>query len=473
MYLTGRQSSKGVKAMGKTKRELSWFGPRKGYKKMIRGKMYYFALGECKSESDTEGYYKAIKEYVALRDKLDKQEAREVETLIQAGKLPNGSTAELTLTSKLTNWASLESATRGDTAARELHQTIDGLIAVYLERRKRLADSHQIELKTYTVEKYLLANWLSFCHYKGKSSLPETLSPEFLGDYRDKLFTALAKGQASDSHVHNNLRILKACLQWAYDEEYIPALPRKIRDYARVKMESPKPLFYTVDEVKTLYNRASERTRLYILLGLNLGYTQVDIATLEHSMIDWQQGTITRQRHKTGQDQTAKLWPITQELLRKHATDSKQGLALIGEGGNPLIVERINADGNPIKIDAIALAYNRLTKKTGINGGRSFKTWRKVGADQIAKQFQDSPHLIDRYLGHSEKTVRKHYANNHFDELFKATDWLATVWGFDSIKAGDKLPETKPEATEGKPGAEAEGKPETSKPKTRKTRKSK
>ena len=157
------------------------------------------------------------------------------------------------------------------------------------------------------MEKYLLANFLSFCHYKGKSSLPETVCPEFLGEYKDKLLTAMGLGKASGSHVHNNLRILKACLQWSYDEELIPNLPRKIHDYAKVKLESPNPLFYSVDEIKTFYNTAVERTRLYILLGLNLGYTQVDIATLEHSMIDWEQETITRQRHKTGQDQSETL----------------------------------------------------------------------------------------------------------------------------------------------------------------------
>ena len=63
--------------MGKVKRDLSWFGARRGYKKMIRGKMYYFALGECKGPDDTYGYYQAMREYLALRDKLDKQEASE------------------------------------------------------------------------------------------------------------------------------------------------------------------------------------------------------------------------------------------------------------------------------------------------------------------------------------------------------------------------------------------------------------
>ena len=76
--------------MGK-KKELSWFGPRNGYKKMIRGKMYYFALGECKSEKDSEGYHKALGEYLALRDNLDQKEGQEIERQIARAVLPNGS----------------------------------------------------------------------------------------------------------------------------------------------------------------------------------------------------------------------------------------------------------------------------------------------------------------------------------------------------------------------------------------------
>jgi hypothetical protein len=30
--------------------------------------------------------------------------------------------------------------------------------------------------------------------------------------------------------------------------------------------------------------------------------------------------------------------------------------------------------------------------------------------------------------------MRKHYATQYFDELHKATDWLATVYGFDKAE---------------------------------------
>ena len=270
--------------------------------------------------------------------------------------------------------------------------------------------------------------------------------------------------ESSPSTVQGLLRTVKACLQWAYDEELIPSLPRKMRNYSAIKLPDPKPQSFTPDEVKAMFAVANDRMKLFLLLGLNLGYTQVDIATLDHSMIDWKTGLVTRPRHKTGQDQQAKLWPLTLRLLREHATDSKTGPVLLAESGQPLLSDKIKTDGNGTRTDSIRLAYGRLqdalnmqalretkpelfarvrgtdaskTRKAeihkaliGMRDNRGFKVLRKTGADEIAKQFQDKPWLTDLYLAHSVKAMKKHYVKSHFDELFKATDWLQTLYGF-------------------------------------------
>ena len=77
-------------------------------------------------------------------------------------------------------------------------------------------------------------------------------------------------------------------------------------------MERPTaPKFFTVDEVKTMYAKATPRMRLYLLLALNGGFTQIDIATLTHNMVDLDKGVISRDRNKTSVPQGCKLWPLT------------------------------------------------------------------------------------------------------------------------------------------------------------------
>jgi hypothetical protein len=446
--------------------KLTWYGPRKCWKKYIGGTVYYFAKRQCQGPNDLAGFQKALGEYRALRDKLDQQQGEETERQVARAVLPNGSSVDTT--TAYMDWSKFVGSGESDKDRKKQQATVGGLVNVYLEARRTLADSGQIAVCTYSSEKLRLATFLSFCHFLGKGQLSEVLTPDFLGSYRTTLLKAVGQGQSSIVSAKNCLKTLKACCEWAYDEEILDSLPRRIKSIASVKLPAPNPQSFTPDEVKALFQGANDRMKLFLLLGLNLGYTQVDIATLEHPMVDWTTGIVTRGRHKTGQPQQARLWPITLGLLREHATDAKTGLVLLGENGNNLLADKIKADGNSTKTDSIRLAFGRLqdqlnmqalrtsrpelftrvkgqeaskTRKREIHTAlmalrdkRGFKVFRKTGADQIAQQFQDQPWLTDLYLAHSVKAMKKHYARQHFDELFKATDYLATVYGFDKLQ---------------------------------------
>ena len=215
-------------------------------------------------------------------------------------------------------------------------------------------------------------------------------------------------------------------------------LPRNLDDYAKVERPKPAPKFFTVEEVKSMYASANPRTRLYMLLALNGGFTQIDIATLIHSMVDWDKGIITRDRNKTSVPQGCKLWPLALALLKQHATKPNadgDNLVLVTEEGNRLAYETVSDAGKHSKVDAIRSAFGRLKLKCKMKDNRSFKSFRKTGADAIAKQYQSEPQLVDLYLAHSANGMRKHYANQYFDELYKATDWLARQYGFDKADA--------------------------------------
>ena len=149
-------------------------------------------------------------------------------------------------------------------------------------------------------------------------------------------------------------------------------------DFARVELPAPKPVSWTLDEVKTLYAAAVQRTKLYVLLGLNCGYTQMDPATLTHEMVNWETGIIDRPRHKTSARQCHRLWPMKTRL--------------------------------------------------GMSGDRrGFKHLRKTSADLLAQQYR--PDLVDQFLGHAVGAMRRHYSDQHFGELFEGLEWLRGVYG--------------------------------------------
>ncbi len=300
--------------------------------------------------------------------------------------------------------------------------SVGDLIGKYLEQRRLKVEAGQLALSSYASDKYRLDAFRDYA--KGRTRLAEVFSPEFLGAYRDHLLKEMGKGRLSAVSVKHSLRTVKAMVLWAFDEELIPTLPRTVRKYADIRLPAPRPEVYTADEVKTLYTAASPRLRLYVLLGLNCGYTQSDIATLAYDMIDWESGVITRKRHKTEVESEHKLWGVTLRLLREQANPKDTEFLLTSEHGNPLVRERIDANGKPLKTDSIGHAFSQVKAKLGWKDRRTFKHLRKTGADMLAKQFQDQPHLVDLYLAHTQKAMRRHYARRHFDALHKATDWL-------------------------------------------------
>ena len=303
--------------------------------------------------------------------------------------------------------------------------TIDELVARYLDARKLRLGSKTKPLSqaSYREDVRLLNAFKAFCQGKGKSKLAVALSSEVLGQYRDSLITS-TEGPFS---VRHKLRAVKALLLWAYDEELIDNLPRCVKKYNDITLPDPKPRFFTIKQVQTLYNNASPRLKLWILLGLNCGFTQTDISSLTPDMVDWESGIIARDRQKTGVDSQHKLWPLTLKMLREQAGSGP--LLLTTRGGQPLLQERIKEDGNPSKTDMIGRAFASLKEEVGMT--LPFKHFRKTGANAIAKHFQDKPWLVELYLAHRDPRMRKHYTQQHYDELHKAIEWLSDHFGLE------------------------------------------
>jgi len=304
--------------------------------------------------------------------------------------------------------------------------TVDELVARYLDARKLRLGSKTKPLShaSYQSDVYRLNSFTAFCKDKGKSKLAVALSPDVLGQYKDSLITS-TEGAVS---VRHKLRTVKALLLWAYDAELIDTLPRSIRKYNDIDLPDPKPEFFTVKEVRTLYRDAFPPMKLWILLGLNCGFTQADISSLTPDMVDWKRGIIARDRQKTGVESEHKLWPLTLKTLREQAGAGP--LLLTRKDGQPLLREEVGEDGKPSKTDMIAHTFAPLKKKTGIT--LSFKHLRKTAANTIAKQFQDKPWLVELFLAHSDPRMRKHYTRQHYDELHKATEWLGGQLGLES-----------------------------------------
>jgi len=315
---------------------------------------------------------------------------------------------------------------------------ITGLIEEYLAGRRLDVEAGQLGHASYASDQYHLSGFRRFCETKGATDLAVAVGTGNLNAYRTQEMGRLARGEISAVTVRHVLRTVKALMRWAFDQEILDSLPRILNKY-RIAVPAPTPQFFEVDEVKGLYDAATDPVKLYILLGLNCGYTQSDIATLEHSHVDWGQAMIVRDRNKTGQAQEHKLWQRTLTLLKRQATPPRDSsLVLLSQSGKSLLQQTINADGKPSRMDAIGIGFRQI--RGHVNWARkesqreiklTFKYFRKTGANMIAKEYQANPFLVDLYQAHAHGGMRRHYAQQHYGELHKATDWLASIYGFD------------------------------------------
>jgi len=436
--------------------QLTWHKARKCWKKMYGGKTYYLGKGKCNGKTDSEGYQLALTEWEAVKRFADdngpnpyteagefipaEYQLRLADFLAMRQRIgPNGNQqpAGESIDPDKSPWMASDYTRHGFTLATGLRThsgdvSLADLFAEYLRQRESEVQSNALSVKQYAQDKAKLNDFEGFAKHYGRAMLSEIDGP-FLQSYRvaqQRLTTVPNPAdRISQETARKRLQTILKVWRWAYKQEYLDALPRVLdREYAKVKIDRPKPRFWEPAELRQLFAKASQRTKLYIALACNCGYTQAEIATLEWEMIDPKTREVRRERPKSGQPQVHKLWPLTLELLRAESKTTS-GLCLVGAKGNPLLTQEIKADGNITHVDSIRLAFNRTLKKTKLdNTGRSFKHIRKTSANAIAEKYEDN-RLVDLFLGHSTHAMRNHYADDHYKGLFSAIDWLESYYG--------------------------------------------
>ncbi|GAA4424662.1 hypothetical protein GCM10023155_10960 [Bremerella cremea] len=295
---------------------------------------------------------------------------------------------------------------------------ISALIEEYLDRRLREVHASELSMQMYGEDKRYLPYFQDFLigHYLDCIHVDQ-VTASVLSHYR-----AHAQNEAKSGRtLKKRLATLAKWMHWLADENFLETLPKDLTRYAKVKTLGGGPKeFFTVDQVKRLYSVANERMKLWILLGLNAGLTQREIATLDAGMINWETGVLERPRNKTGELTRARLWPVTLNKLKEQRTASGSPL-LVTASGQPLVVDR-EVDGAVSRTDTIGGRFNKLRIKVGVSS--PFKAFRKTGADFIEERQSE---LTSFYLSHATQGTKAYYVRQHFDRLFTLTDEIIDV----------------------------------------------
>lgn len=207
--------------------------------------------------------------------------------------------------------------------------------------------------------------------------------------------------------------------------------PKRLDRLFRVKYESLKtptevkqdgcgPETFTVDELRTLWQNATPRQRLYLGLPLNIGETAQGIADL--LKVDLVQRNerwvIDRNRRKTGVRGVYPLWPEVATLVRcEMNTDEAEPRLFLSLDGKPLVW--FHSTG---RVDSVSKTWANLLNRCSAVRKLGHKFLRKTGASMI-ETLTGSDRIAEMYLSHKGDTVaKKHYLARDFSTLANALD---------------------------------------------------
>jgi integrase len=223
-------------------------------------------------------------------------------------------------------------------------------------------------------------------------------------------------------------------------------------------------------EVRRLIEAAAVPYCAAILLGVNAGFGNTDVAELPLSALDLDGGWIDYPRPKTGVPRRCPLWPETVAALREvlaRRPEPKDPAAanrvFVNARGAPLVCIRetnrtaesgveVSAPEDPApedrirkanRTDGVSVQFSALLKRLKLHrAGIGFYTLRHVFRT-VADAARD-PVAIDLIMGHSDPSMGGHYRERVEDSRLKAVAEHVRQWLFGKAPDGGT---TEPEST--------------------------
>lgn len=183
---------------------------------------------------------------------------------------------------------------------------------------------------------------------------------------------------------------------------------------------------FTNDELALIWRYASQRERLYLLLGLNCGFTSNEVSELRtyETCLGGDEPLVHRLRPKTGVEAKWSLWPeSTSLLIREQAPDNPDRRVLLTSRGNALV-----SVTKTWRRDAIKQVWSPLVNK--IDGVRplGFRFLRKTAADAMKRI--GGLEVSEMFLAHREPGLNKAYANRDWSRMHRALAEYRTTLPF-------------------------------------------
>lgn len=270
----------------------------------------------------------------------------------------------------------------------------------------------------------------------GRQTPVSSLTPDDFG----KLHRAMmAKTKDSPTVGRYYVTVARMPWRWGFDNGVTEAVSMGSRfkpppkSAVRIKRRERGRQTFTANEINTMLDDSRPFMRAAILLGINGGYTQAEVAELRRSWVDLDAGVIDHLRGKTAFARRVTLWPETVAAIKampKHqARGDAKGLLFTTRGGKAYEVV-----GN----NGIAQAFTRLMKKHGVTleqaGFGKLRATHRTVADE-AKDANACRLVMGHQIGQG---VEESYIRSIADDRLKAVTDHVRAWLYPPKKTATK-----------------------------------
>lgn len=349
--------------------------------KKIQGKVHFFGVH---SDTDT-----ALQKYLDERDDL------------QAGRIPQR------LSSVVVN--------------------VGSLVNLFLAQWDAKVQSGSLSPRTF-VDYRDCAKML--IEHLGRSTAVETLAPINFAGIRNQWAGKYASGR-----LNKLVTMTRTIFKWGWESDLLkvpvklgPDFKGASKRQIREQRNAVGKKLFEASELQTLLHAASISMRAMILLAVNCGYGNTDIATLRESHIA--KGWIDYPRPKTAVPRLAPLWPETEAAIAdviqhrpKAANEADAGQVFLTRNGASWVRPGIESN------DEISKAMRKLLRSTGLyRVGRTFYGLRHTFAT-IGDDARDSV-AVASIMGHADASMTANYRQRIEDARLKAVTDHVHEWLF-------------------------------------------
>lgn len=347
--------------------------------KTIEGSTYYFG-------AVSEDYRKALKRYCEVRDSI--KAGRKIPRKITGGEGFSVSVCDLMDSFLAARDKDVENGTLRKASWNE-----------YLRTARRIVDC--LEKDTPLAE----------------------LTPESFQELRQ----SFTKGLNATSQ-RNEVARARVIFNYAFDSGLID-MPLRFKKMLRAPSsrelraaQSKRPRLLDARDVRLLIESARGYMKPAILLAVNCGLGNRDVALLEMQHLDLKEGWLFYPRPKTGVDRQAKLWPETIKAIQEFwglfesRPIERDARALCRDSGQA--IEALNL---PLTHD-----FRRLVRRSGIPKQFSFYALRHTFRT-IADDSGDQP-AIAKVMGHAMQSIDAVYRHRITDTRLEKVSSVVREW---------------------------------------------